>query len=107
MSVSIYVGRYEVINISNRNFSTLFSALGFDVSSADGLVGQVSGEDLEKALEATPPEMVDRQPTHGIGDKGCMWFEGGIMPEQVDRYYMFLYQGAKNAQLLNLPVTWA
>jgi len=70
------------LNVSNRNFATLWNALGLDVGD---WVGEIDPLDVMCALRRFDPSLVVRETI----EDGCM-ISCGITPEQVERYRSIL-----------------
>ena len=104
MSVTIYTrnvdeGLGEVsINMSNRNFATLWSALGFEVE----LMGEMDARKLRSAVNTMPSSLMIRPSTTDGNFIDC-----GVSHAQVDRYIETFTQLCDEAERMETPVQWA
>ena len=107
MSVTIYIKNPNngggwvdglSMNVSSRNFGTLWSALGFPVDFS----GEMDGRKLSKALDVIDTDLALRQ--YRTDDN---FVDFGISRQQVDRYVIALKRLAIAAEKMELPMAWA
>jgi hypothetical protein len=108
MSVTIKVrgtDQWEM-NVCNRNFVTLWSALGLQPETEDGLVGEIDGRVLQERVMSTEPAMVTRETQKDVGEGGATFIDMGITEEQVIRYFTGLDLLAGLACRQEDPIIW-
>ena len=98
--------RLPELNVSNRNAAVLLEHLKLNTE----LAGEINAYDLlervRSAVSSEPSNLPDAN--NGIGDRGVVWFDQGISPEQFNRYLYILEQIATHAISMNSPVVeWA
>jgi len=110
MSVTIQIsGTTECqMNLTNRNFCTLWIALGLEPETADGLVGQVDARVVLHRMATTPIGMVVFESWSNIGPEGpeLTFFEVGISEDQVRTYFQLLKRLADLAEKREDPILW-
>jgi len=104
MSVTIYTRNVDnglgdvSLNVSSRNFATLWSSLGFEVE----FDGEMDARILRRAVDAMPSALMARPGTVEGNFIDC-----GITHEQIDYYIENLRQLCDEAERAETPVQWA
>jgi len=107
MSVTIAVRNDKsdlFMNLSNRNFSTFWSALGLNVK--DGLFGREYPQKILDRLRTFEPALALRETEESVGAQGCQMIDFGITPEQVRRYVWNLKKICDEAERKEEFVVW-
>ncbi len=89
------------LNITNRNFATLWAALGLDHQ----WTGQIDARLVAQRCQSTPPELVMRESRMDNSHCVCV-YDCGISYEQASRYLARLGLLARVAARREEPLVW-
>jgi len=107
MSVTIAVRGLKdgpELNVANRNFSMIWSALGFEVE----WVGSMDGRCLSRAVKNTDMELLLRagHESGGPGTGQVHWVERGVDVARASNYLIMLLSICRVAEKAESPVDW-
>lgn len=90
------------LNVANRNFATLWSALGLDADYC----GRMDSRQLQAALRAADAALILRDTVVETSPARATFIDQGISPDQARRYLEALAEIASEAERREEPIVW-